>query len=337
MPLDAIFSFLTYPRRNRPEEPLGPGVRITVGNDKLSGMLKGVFDNAGRDCVVPVMFTSNDAQRNPVREELLALVGRPNLGTATPLAARLQLSTSGQSGMGLLFVCLGDDEGRRRIVLSRFPADEGVVAERAPTHLTVQFVEQVFLKSAYSYKAATYVATGRSDQLWSGHVVDRQINAGSKAVADYWIIEFLRSEFATTAAAGTKRLATALKDAISSTTSVNVRAQIAAVAQLASGLPRRMMTISDFCDRFNFSPETKDAVLRKVNPARLVNDSFQFDSNEFGRHIAYKQVELDNGGVLTAPADKFNDVFEETRRRGREERTFSTTGLVVDERLKKTK
>lgn len=222
-------------------------------------------------------------------------------------------------------------------MLSRFPADEGVVAERAPTRLTVQFVEQVFLKSAYSYKAATYVATGRADQLWSGHVVDRQINAGSKAVADYWIIEFLRSEFATTAAAGTKRLATALKDAIASTASVNVKAQIAAVAQLASGLPRHMMTISDFCDRFNFSQETKEAVLRKVNPARLVDDRFQFDSAEFGRHIAYKQVELDNGGVLTAPAEKFSEVFEETRRRGGEERTFSTTGLIVDERLKKIK
>lgn len=300
-------------------------------------MLGGVFDNAGRDCVVPVIFSSDDAQHNPVRTELMALLARPSLRTATPLASRLQLATSGQSGMGLLFICLGEDNGSRRVVLSRFPADEGIVAERAPTHLTVQFVEQVFLKSAFSYKAATYVATGRADQLWKGHVVDRQINAGSKSVADYWIMDFLRSDFATTAAAGTKRLAAALKDAIAATTSVEVKAQIAAAAQLASTLPRRMMNISDFCDRFNFSPETKGLVISKVKPPRLVHDRFQFDSEEFGRHIAYKQVELDNGGVLTAPADKFDTVFEETGRRGHEQRTFTTTGLIIDERLKKTK
>lgn len=211
------------------------------------------------------------------------------------------------------------------------------MAERDATHLTVQFVEQVFLKSAFSYKAATYVATGRADQLWNGHVVDRQINAGSKSVADYWMMDFLRSDFATTAAAGTKRLASALKDAITATTSVEVKAQIAAAAQLAGNLPRRMMSIANFCDRFNLTPETKEAVLGKVKPPRLVNERFQFDSEEFGRHIAYKQVELDNGGVLTAPADRFDQVFEETGRRGREQRTFTTTGLVVDERLKKTK
>ena len=155
--------------------------------------------------------------------------------------------------MGPLFICLGDDGGRTRVVLSRFPADEGVVAERSSAELTVQFVEQVFLKSAYSYKAATYVATGRADQLWTGNVVDRQINHGSKAVADYWIVNFLMSEFATTAAAGTKRLATALRDAIAATSSLNVKREIAAAAHLAGNVPRRAMTISDFCTHFHFS------------------------------------------------------------------------------------
>lgn len=56
MPLDTIFSFLTYPHRNRPDEPLALGAHIRLGDDKLSGMLRGVFDNTGRDCVVPVIF-----------------------------------------------------------------------------------------------------------------------------------------------------------------------------------------------------------------------------------------------------------------------------------------
>jgi hypothetical protein len=341
MPIQAIYSFLTYPKRSHPEDPLAPGVQIPIEADnKLLRMLDGLFQRASQDCVVPIMFRADAGnQLNPVRGELLALLAAPSVESAAPLALRLQRSTAGTSGMGLLFICLGRDAGAReaetRVLVSRFPADEGVVAERSEAALTVQFVEQVFLKSAYSYKAATFVADGRPDQLWKGNIVDRQINHGSKAVADYWIVDFLVAEFATTAAAGTKRLAAALREAIGTTTSVAIKQEIAAAAQLAGNIPNRAMTIAGFCERFNFSDETKAAVVACIRPPRLVNDRFRFDAGEFARHLAYKQVELDNGAILTAPADRFDEVFERTRRRQQE--TFATTGAVVDQRLRKTK
>ncbi len=335
MALEVIYSFLTYPKKNQPEEPLEPGATIPIRNDKLNRMLGGIFDKAGQDCNVPIMFISDGAhQENAMRSELMALAERRSLKTAMPLATRLQRATGGQSGMGLLFVCLGVDNGRTRIVISRFPADEGVVAERTKAALSVQFVEQVFLKSAYSYKAATYIATGKPDQLWTGHAVDRQINAGNKAVADYWISDFLLSEFATTAAAGTKRLAVALRQAITSSTNVQIKQEITAAAHLAGNLPNRALTIADFCDRFHFSDQTKQLVLSKVKP-QLANERFRFDAQEFAKHLAYKQVELDNGAVLTAPADRFEQVFHETR--SRDEHTFITSGAVVDQRFKRRK
>lgn len=337
MPLQAIYSFLTYPNKNHPDAALAPGAEIAADNEnKLTRMLDSIFRNAERDCVVPVMFTTEGAeQRNQVRSELLALVDDPSLDTAAPLALRLQRSTSGTSGMGLMFICLGEENDSTRVVLSRFPADEGVVAERSEAELTVQFVEQVFLKSAHSYKAATYVANGRADQLWRGHVVDRQINHGTKTVADYWIVDFLMSEFSTTAAAGTKRLAVALREAAASTTNVRVKQEITSAAQLAANLPRRAMTISGFCENFNFSEETTQTILSKVRPPRLVNERFRFDSEEFSRHLAYKQIELDNGAILTAPAERFEQVFHETTRRN--QHTFTTSGEVVDQRLRKSK
>lgn len=334
MALEAIYSFLTYPKRGQPDDPLEPGATIPIRSDKLSRMLGGIFDSAGHDCSVPVMFVSDGPQQNPFRNELVALVQHRSLRNATPIAARLQRATGGQSGMGLLFVCLGDDNGRARVVISRFPADEGVVAERSRSALSVQFVEQVFLKSAYSYKAATYVATGRQDQLWTGHVVDRQINAGNKAVADYWISDFLVSEFATTPAAGTKRLAVALRSAIVNSTNVRIKHEIASAAHLAGNLPNHALTIADFCDHFHFSDETKRLVLSNVK-ATLAHERFRFDAQEFAKHLAYKQVELDNGAVLTAPADRFEQVFRESRRQ--HEHTFVTSGTIVDERIKKSK
>jgi hypothetical protein len=338
MTIETIYSFLTYPKRSRPEDPLAPGTEIPVdGENKLVEMLGSLFQRASDDCVDPIRFrVDHGNQVNPVRDELLALLATPSVESAAPLALRLQRSTSGTSGMGLMFICIGADTGGTRLLVSRFPADEGVVAERSPTQLTVQFVEQVFLKSAHSYKAATFVATGRADQLWQGHIVDRQLNHGSKAVADYWIVDFLIADFSTTRAAGTKRLAVALRQAASSTDNVTVKQEIASAAQLAANIPQdRAMTIVGFCDRFNFSSETKQAVVNAIRPSRLINDRFRFDAAEFNRHLAYKQVELDNGAILTAPADRFSEVFVKTRQRQQD--TFSTTGLVVDERLRKSK
>ncbi|UCU95220.1 hypothetical protein [Hydrogenophaga taeniospiralis] len=338
MAIQAIYSFLTYPKRSYPDDPLAPGTQIPVDvNNKLVRMLEALFQRAPQDCAIPIMFRADDAdQMNPVRAELLTLLASSSVESAAPLALRLQRATAGTSGMGLMFICLGEDDGGgKHVLLSRFPADEGVVAERSNAALTVQFVEQVFLKSAHSYKAALFVANGRADQLWNGHIVDRQLNHGSKAVADYWIVDFLVAEFATTAAAGTKRLALALRQAIGSTTDISIKQEIAAAAQLAGNIPNRAMTIAGFCERFNLSDGTKAAVVACIRPPRLVSDRFRFDAEEFARHLAYKQVELDNGAILTAPADRFDEVFERTQRRQQE--TFSTTGAVVDQRLRKTK
>ncbi|MGE0370968.1 MAG: hypothetical protein AB7Q01_03665 [Gammaproteobacteria bacterium] len=337
MPVERIYSFLTYPKKNRPEEAVVSGTQIPLDDGKLCKMLKEIFDGAGKDCNVPVMFLSEgETQENVVRSELLTLLAKPSVGTATPLANRLQGATSGTSGMGLLFICMGKDGERdTRVVISRFPADEGVVAEKSSEKLTVQFVEQVFLKSAYSYKAATYLSDGKPNQLWKGHVVDKQINHGSKAVADYWIVDFLRSEFSTTASQGTKRLAKAIKSAIQATSDIGTKAQLTSAAQLAANLPKKAMTISDFCDSFHLSEAAKQAILSNVNPARLVHEKFRFDGSEFAKHLAYKQVELDTGAVLTAPAERFDECFRSTRRK--EETVFVAAGHVVDEKLKSTK
>lgn len=336
MALETIYSFLTYPKKGKSEEPAAVGVAIPLDGGKLCSMLRDIFDSAGKQCDVKIKFVSpGSKQENEVRAHLADLLKKPSVASALPIATRLEQCTTGVSGMGLLFVCMGSDGEHKRIVISRFPADEGVVAERASDKLTVQFVDQVFLKSAHSFKAATYVSDGKPDELWFGHVVDRQINHGNRSVSDYWIVDFLRSELSTTAAAGTKRLANAIKAALASTTDMAVKGQIAAAAQLASTLPAKAMTIGKFCEHFNFSPETTQAILSKVTPPRLIEEKFRFDSGEFARHVAYKQVELDNGAVLTAPAERFQECFEETKRR--DEHVFTTRGHVVDQRLKTNK
>lgn len=343
MPIAHIFSFLTYPKKGLPDEAPPTGASIALADSKLCKMLGSIFDASGTDCSIPIMFASEGgAQANAVRSELIELFRAPTMASAAPLANRLQQATMKSSGMGLLFICVGPAGPAglpNRAVISRFPADEGIVAERSENELNVSFVEQVFLKNSHSYKAATYLSEGRRNELWKGHAVDRQINSGSKSIANYWVVEFLKSDFTTTAATGTRRLALAFKAAIDSTSDPAVKTELASAVNLAGNLRDNAMSINGFCAALNLSDNTSSAVMAAVVPARLAEETFRFDKTEFAKHIAYKQVELDNGAVLSAPLEKFDECFETSQAADAPEDalTYATTGKVVDERFKRSK
>ncbi|SDH03927.1 hypothetical protein [Propionivibrio dicarboxylicus] len=333
MALELLYSFLTYPKK----EEAPTGVDIPLDDSKLCLMLRGIFDNANKDCNVPILFTSEGTkQKNIVMDEVLTLLSAPSLEVAQPLATRLQCVTNGTSGMGLMFICIGKGHsGKKQIVMSRFPADEGIVAERGEDKLSVQFVDQVFLKSSHAYKAVTYTWSGIAGDLWNGHAVDKQINHGTKSIADYWIVDFLQSDFATSPALGTKRLANALKNAMKAASDQQTKAEIASATQLARNLSSKALSIAGFCDEFHFSEKTKKTVLDNVDPARLIQEKFKFDSSEFSKVIAFKQVELDSGAVVSAPADKFSQCF--TVGDEGDQKTYTAKGRVIDQRLKSTK
>jgi len=202
----------------------------------------------------------------------------------------------------------------------------------------VEFVEEVFLKSAYSYKSAMYKFEIPNHDLWSGFAIDKQVNHGAKEVAAYWINGFLRSDFQTTPKQGTKRLALALRDAIANTTDTEIKHEIASCAKLAKNIPKKAMSISEFCDRFHLSGEAKEKICSQVSPSRLLDDKFSFDKAEFDKHLSYKMVELNNGAILSAQASRFDDCFESSVVDGKSNNVrFVTSGKVVDEKLKRSK
>ncbi|MDT3678862.1 MAG: hypothetical protein ROZ64_08505 [Burkholderiaceae bacterium] len=87
MSVKKIFSFLTYPKKNHAGEAAVSGTQISLDEGKLCKMLKDIFDGSGEDCNVPVMFVSDgETQENIVRSELLALLAKPSVATAVPLA-----------------------------------------------------------------------------------------------------------------------------------------------------------------------------------------------------------------------------------------------------------
>ncbi len=332
----AIFSFLVHPGKHLQDQPAIGGAPIPLSG-KMYDMLSHQFETATSECDIEVAFLPEDGERqcNACRSEVLAVLQHRHIDQARALASRLQSTTTNRSGLGLLFVIVGDVGASHRICISRFPADFGILAEEQQETLRVEFIEKVFMKNAATYKAVVYEGHSFDSGFWAGRATDRQINNNSVAISGYWIKEFLLSDFHTTSATGTRRLALAIKEATDRTDDLQVKEELNAAARLARSLDNQPITVDSFMERFGLTDAARRALLQHLQSPALRGDKFVFSSEEFGKHIRFRSVSISNGAVLTAPVNRFEECF--TKRSVNEaqgEYEFTTRGRVTDQRLK---
>jgi hypothetical protein len=240
--------------------------------------------------------------------------------------------------MGLVFLLLGSEGGQRKIVVSRFPAHSAILAEANQAALSVEFLERVFMKSAFSYKAAVYRDTSLTNGFWFGKAVDKQIKAPEKETSDYWIKEFLDSDFRTTPARGTRRFAEAMKEAARKSNDLSVKSQIASAVTLAAGLDGQNTSVNDFMDQFGLSQPTREAIRKEFRDPNIPAEHFTFSAAVFTSQVPYRSIELNSSAILTAPSPDFEAVFTREPVGGADgEYRYSTTGTIVSERLARAK
>lgn len=338
MKIKKIFSYLAYPSKSQDSQPEIGGAVIPMSG-KLFAMLNEIFTKSDKECNTPIVFVPDEEgkQYNQCRNEIIDLIKTPSVPAGRKIAERLQKVTTGKSGMGLLFIVVAKEGTKNKVMLSRFPADQGVMAEQNAKTLKVDYIEQVFLKNAHAYKSAIYIGSSFDADFWDGNAVDRQTNHGIKSVANYWIRDFLLSDFKTTSKAGTKRLAVALKEAISKADELSVKHEIASAAVLAKNISGKSTSITDFLDQFHLSDDAIDLVIAQLKKPSVAGEKFKFDLAEYGNQLSYRALEMDNGAILSAPMEKFDDCFEERVAENSDIRTYSTTGKVVNEKFKKSK
>lgn len=299
-------------------------------------LLGNIYAKSDQECDVHITFrpTDDGKQQNDCRDLITSYLSDPSLENGRAIAERLETHTDGRSGLGLLFL-IGGKEGRdHKLVLSRFPTDNAIYVDEDPKKLIVEFLERVFMKNKASYKAVVYQDTSLKAGFWNGRAVDRQLNNPAGEFSNYWILDFLASHLTVTAAAGTRRLANALRNAAKNT-DIRIKQEIVAAATLAAGLAGQRTSIDEFIQRFGLSHEAQTAIAAELKTPALAQEHFQFDLTEFRELIAFKSIELHNGATLTAPSQTFDDVFhrEEVGRVDGDVR-FVTEGRIVNEKLK---
>lgn len=339
LPIEHIHTYLVHPGKGS-EAPTQIGGATVALDGKLFALLSEIFSKSDRECDTDISFnrSSDGSQQNPCRDLIVQYLGGPTIVRGRHIAERLEKVTTHRSGLGLLFLIAGKEGRDHKVVISRFPADSAILAEENRQSLTVEFLERVFMKSATAYKAALYQHSSLASGFWVGRAVDKQINSRVVQLSNYWIAEFLDSDFRTTAAAGTRRLAIALRDAAKKSSDVSVKSEIAAAVTLADSLRGRRLSINDFGNQFGLSESAKQAVAAEIRVSAVADERFQFDLDEFKKQVAYRSVELDSGGMLTAQSTEFDNVFHrEVLDEAEQKVRYSTEGRVISEKLGKTR
>lgn len=337
MAVQSIHSFLVHPK------PLD-GSTIAIGGTSISHsgrlfeMLKNVYEKSDEECTIDISFnhSADGKQQNDCRDLLTAYLSAPAVESGRLIAERLHAFTTKRSGLGLLFTIAGKEGNDHKLVVSRFPADSGILAEEDESSLSVEFLEKVFMKSATSYKAAVYRGASTKAQFWDGMAVDKQINSGVLTISNYWIKDFLASDFKTTSAAGTRRLAVAIRTAVRKADDLAVKEELTAASRLAPNHHGKTLSMRGFANKLQLSDAAQTLLKDQLPSPSLFTERFTFSREEFSKHVAFQSLELDNGGILMADAQRFDDVFTEESVDGGKRR-FVTQGRVVDRKLKSSR
>jgi len=337
MELSTIHSFLVRPGKSDETQQDISGAAVPL-TGKLFEMLKPVFVHAETECQHNIAFlpAEDGAQNNECRNALIAYIKNSDVASGRAIAKRLQEVTTRRSGLGLLFLLTGNENGVTKLVVSRFPADSAILAEEKHKTLNVEFLERVFMKSATTYKAAVYSGSSFAKDFWKGKADDKQLANSDRYIADYWIREFLRSDFLTPGQAGTRRFALAVRNTINQSSEPSVKADIAAIQHLMKNMRKQVISPKRILDRFNVADVTRDEIRSHYQGVGTFDDNFTFVPDEFSKHLAVQTIEIDNGAQLSAPTDKFEEIFETEVVNGSTGIVrISTQGRIVDRRLRK--
>ena len=150
MNISAVHSFLVQAAKQVDPQPTASGTEVPM-QGQLFKMLQELCDRAPTECNVEIIFCPSEegATDNDCRTCLQAYVRNPSLANGRAIAERLQGVTTKRSGLGLLFLVKGETAtGSHVLVISRFPAEQGVLAQEHADQLYVEFRERVFMKNA---------------------------------------------------------------------------------------------------------------------------------------------------------------------------------------------
>lgn len=338
MKLTHAYSALVNPLTAVDTQSTITGAAITPQGE-LGEMLYDVFERATSECDMAIIFLpdAQGNQNNECRDLLMEHIRQPTDHTGEAIALRLQSVTPSTAGSALLFILAGvNDQGYHRLVVSRFPAEVGVLAQETNQSLSLEFIEQVFLKNAHAYKCACFETEHPYANFPGGRSTDRQAR-GNVVIAGYWLAKFLQSQLKLTDVHGTQFFAKAMKEAANAEDDPEVKQEIVAATVLTRGMDGQTHSTESLLSSLPLTPPAVQRITSKLPRPEVARDAFTFSREEYDKIIRYETVDLNNGATLTAEHGEFANVFHQEPVDDNGLTRYSTEGKVVQRRFRNAK
>ncbi|AYV57706.1 hypothetical protein EFP84_18885 [Leptospira kmetyi] len=327
-----IFSFFIPPYVDGEEELPFPGTEIPL-NGKAFDFLQEQYSKAKDECRIPIVFIAKDDQQaNDVRDSVIKLLKRKTLENASLLATRLWRVTDARPGHGLMFLIMGKTNGLQNILIARYAADTGFTANATKSSLSVALIENIFLKNVGAYKAALYEGSAFETDFWEGLAIDKQ-NRTFKELSDYWIKNFLESDFKISPKRGSMMLGKAVRKAILSTENLSDKHDIISTIALAKNLNGKAISATDYCSTFSLSEGLTNHILNSLGNETIRETKFIFESETFKEVTAIRTIYLNNGAIVSGDAEQFSSIWEENPTID-ENIEYKTKGKIINEKVR---
>jgi len=283
-------------------------------SNKLFVKLTELFKNSEKECDIQIRFVPKTGkQDNDVRDLIVKICKKFTLENCEPLVKSLTRLTDKKIKEGLLFFIYAKEHTDMKLLIARFPSEEGITVKHDNGKYVFEVIDDVFLKNSRKYKAVYYQSKlVKLDNFWTGYAVDKQINDSNvKEVSDYWVKDFLQSELKLNSNRGSIMLAKAVRKTITETIDNEVKEELIGVTPLVKNINTKALTIRSFFDKMNLSLKTKNEVLTRIDNPGLCEISFQFSSEKFAENCNYLIKILDTGAIAMAPTVDFSTIWNE--------------------------
>ncbi len=307
MEIKKIFSVLVPPGKNRDNiNLLGTEIQL---EGELYNLIKKVYDKSEKECDIPIYFESEN-QQNTCRKMMIDCLKTKSIDEIKSFFLKLSKVTTSVPGIALCFFIIGKKGNQTTIFICRFPAAEAIRTNLDENNFKVDVVKDIYLRSSKFYKSVLYQDESIKNGFWKGKAIDKQTNHKDREISEYWIKDFLKSDFEVTSKSGTATLALSLKDAIQKEEELDNKQQLISFSNMLMNHDSQNITINEQCNNFGMSEELKEKIKSNLKCKAFFDSRFTFDKEEFISQAVFRTVYMKNGAILSAESTKFDSCFQ---------------------------
>lgn len=314
MNLDYISVFALMPSKNAQIEPDDlPGGILEIDEEIrriFTASFNGELPKSLKFQPFHFQFDGN-SRENSTRQGLIRFLSTRNVSERTSIAREYAFNLAKlidhRTGQLLFAFAYGDNQNRRRIVLSAYPHDEPIQYRTIKGIPSVYEIKNAFSQSSNLRKAVYFEvgceSIGRNDLL-TGTLVDSSAGRGYPS-ANYWLSEFLKGKMDILPVRGTNQVLSGLKAAQKKAATVEEKNSVKAAFYAIMSGRKSDATINEIGSLL--VGEARNAYMKAI-PKSIENDArFDVDLDEVKKKIRNTIFVLKSGIEVHFPSESTVD------------------------------